>query len=341
MFAPNRSSPKTTSVRAAKPTMMESYMKTRSKMSRKDVVTSQTTALETTRKLKTKAHGIQRVISEEESSDAGVPDKPSVRVVRDAAEGRAFLEEEALISSEDVMSMDLLVDTLIQVSVTEGMPPGARCPMRSVALILNQLNAEAANDALVGLIEKRVEDAVARASEKAADALKELVHKMATELKAASTDMASSATQIAASITLYRDALKSAPHQAVGASPMDTRVRAREGVKARQILVDAGAPGRELLADISNTDLVHSANGALESLDGCTGHKVVSARRLNNGGILLEMNSDTAAGWINSLDNRASFLGQFVPDAMVKERAFSLVVQFVPLHFRLDRDSDM
>ena len=80
---------------------------------------------------------------------------------------------------------------------------------------------------------------------------------------------------------------------------------------------------------------------ALESLDGCTGHKVVSARRLNNGGILLEMNSDTAAGWINSPDNRASFLGQFAPDATVKERAFSLVVQFVPLHFRPDRDSDV
>ena len=99
--------------------------------------------------------------------------------------------------------------------------------------------------------------------------------------------------------------------------------------------------GCKPLTEVSNTDLVHSTNGALEGLDSCVGHKVVSTRRLNNGGILLEMNSDAASGWINSPDNRASFLECFPLDATVKERAFSLVVQFVPLHFRLDKDREV
>ena len=109
----------------------------------------------------------------------------------------------------------------------------------------------------------------------------------------------------------------------------------------RQLLINARVLGCEPLAEVSNTDLVHSANGALEGLDSCVGHKVVSTRRLNNGGILLEMNSDAVSEWINSPDNRAFFLERFAPVATVKERAFLLVVQFVPLHFRPDKDREV
>ena len=76
-------------------------------------------------------------------------------------------------------------------------------------------------------------------------------------------------------------------------------------------------------------------------MEGSAEHKAISARRLNNGGILLEMCSNAAAGWVNSPSNRATFLEHFVPDAIVKEQAYSLVVQFVPLHFSPDRDEEL
>ena len=36
----------------------------------------------------------------------------------------------------------------------------------------------------------------------------------------------------------------------------------------------------------------------------------------------------------------ASFLSHFAPNASVKEWAFSLVVQFVPLYFKLDKERE-
>ena len=53
------------------------------------------------------------------------------------------------------------------------------------------------------------------------------------------------------------------------------------------------------------------------------------------------MNSEEAATWLNSPDNRTPFLSQFVPEAALKPRMYSLVVQFMLLHFRPDSDSSL
>ena len=57
--------------------------------------------------------------------------------------------------------------------------------------------------------------------------------------------------------------------------------------------------------------------------------------------MLLETDSESAVGWLNVPAMRASFLSHFAPNASVKEQAFSLVVQFVPLYFKLDKESEM
>ena len=53
------------------------------------------------------------------------------------------------------------------------------------------------------------------------------------------------------------------------------------------------------------------------------------------------MNSEEAATWLNSPDNKTPFLSQFAPDAALKPQTYSLVVQFMPLHFRPDSDSSL
>src|SRR6266481_4675161 len=94
---------------------------------------------------KTVDHQNQQVASDEEPSDAGEPREHLDCMICNVAKGWAFLEEQALISSEDIMDMDSLVDMLIQVSLTKGMPPEVRCAMHSIAFILDQLKAEAIN----------------------------------------------------------------------------------------------------------------------------------------------------------------------------------------------------
>ena len=51
----------------------------------------------------------------------------------------------------------------------------------------------------------------------------------------------------------------------------------------------------------------------IRGLDSAEGRRFVSARRLNNGGILLELNDEAAAA-----DTRAAFLECLAPDAVVK-----------------------
>ena len=116
---------------------------------------------------------------------------------------------------------------------------------------------------------------------------------------------------------------------------------AREGIKLRQILIDARDHGEGILRGISDAGIVESANAAIRRMENPPAHRFISAQRLGNGGVLLEMDSESAAGWLNAPATRASFLNHFAPNASVKERAFPIVVQFVPLHFKPDRTPEI
>ena len=54
-----------------------------------------------------------------------------------------------------------------------------------------------------------------------------------------------------------------------------------------------------MLSGVSNVGLVDTANKVIQGMDGSSGYKFFSAKRLNNGGILLKMNGEAAADWIN------------------------------------------
>jgi hypothetical protein len=70
-------------------------------------------------------------------------------------------------------------------------------------------------------------------------------------------------------------------------------------------------------------------------------HKAVSAKRLNNGGILFELDSEEAAKWMNEAQHRIQFTEALASDARIKTRLFPLVLQFIPLHFEPDKDNEI
>ena len=51
----------------------------------------------------------------------------------------------------------------------------------------------------------------------------------------------------------------------------------------------------------------------------------------------MEMDSESATGWLNVPVTWASFLNQFALNASFKEQAFPIVVEFVPLLFKPDK----
>ena len=184
------------------------------------------------------------------------------------------------------------------------------------------------------------EEIVDHMADRLADVVKAATQATVTEIKLASTALMESSMQMTATATSYWDALTTkGPTTPVPS--LDARACARGGVKARQVLVDALTPGQQLHQSANNTQLVVKANEALCGMECPPSHGFVGVRRLNNGGLLLEMDSEDAASWLSHLTNKADFLGQFMPDTTLKPRTYSLVVQFVPLQFRPNSEPEL
>jgi hypothetical protein len=121
----------------------------------------------------------------------------------------------------------------------------------------------------------------------------------------------------------------------------DARVHAREGIKLRQVLIDTATPGEKILEDTDNTGLARKANKVVSAMGSNDTYRIVSARRLSNGGIVFEFTSEEAAKWVNEAQHRIQFTQVIAPDARIKTRLYPLVLQFIPLHFRPERSNEL
>ena len=257
---------------------------------------------------------------------------PTLRI-KTVEESQAYLVQAQLIEPDDTCDTDMLASALIQISFFPGISQAMRDAVRSVALLLAQAKPDGREDVAT-------EEIVDHVADRLTDVVKAAMQAAVAEIKLASTALMESSTKMAATATSYRDALTT-KGLTTPVPSLDARVRAREGVKARQVLVDALTPSQQLHRAANNTQLVAKANEALHSTECPPSHCFVGTRRLNNGGLLLEMDSEDAASWLSSPVNKANFLGRFAPDATFKSRTYSLVVQFVPLQFRPDSEPEL
>src|SRR6266481_5133267 len=189
-----------------------------------------------------------------ESADEEEPAEEPTCMIHNAADTKAFLQEESIIGADEELDMDVMLGALIHVSADQDVPLAARQAVRSVALILNQLKMDAVGHMLIGMVEQRIDMLAEKAIERVAGMLKTVVDSTVAELKAALTTMSMSATQFSTTATSYRDALRDAPANTLaGTAMLDIRIRAREGIKMRQVLLDTWAPGQALLPGSANS----------------------------------------------------------------------------------------
>ena len=186
-----------TSTRVSKQTMLDAHSWPKLRTRKKDADTGGTDAPKEKSKKKKPATRSTRADSEEERTDKGDTDGDETpkRTILSVAEGRAFLEEEALIDAGEGVDIDMMVSTLIQVSLMKGMSETASHAVRAVALILTQLKMEAVSEALVNSLEKKLANMVAKEAEKATSLIKGSLESTMVEIQAASTNMTASATQ--------------------------------------------------------------------------------------------------------------------------------------------------
>ena len=167
--------------------------------------------------------------------------------IRTAEEGRMCLEDAQLIEPGEALDFNILAGALIQISLFPGMLQAMRDSVHAVALLMAKAApADVGEDTIGGIVDHVVD--------KLSDAVKAATQAAIAEIKSVYTVLTESSTQMAATATSYRDVLKStATGQAVMTPSLDARVRVREGIKARQVLVDVLTPDQQLHRSTSNT----------------------------------------------------------------------------------------
>ena len=179
-----------------------------------------------------------------------------------------------MIEPEDLLDSDALASALVQISLFLGLSQVARDAMHAVAFLMVQLKQAGVEDAAV-------ENVVDQVVDRLAEVVKTATQATVVEIKSALSMLAESSMQMAATATSYRDALTSEgslPNPIAMAATLDVRVRAREGVKSWQILIDARSRGDCILRGVSMVGLVNVANVALRGLEHAADCCFVSAQ---------------------------------------------------------------
>ena len=110
------------------------------------------------------------------------------------------------------------------------------------------------------------------------------------------------------------------------------RVADRERLLARQVLVDGFPVSSESGGEPSATDILAMANdAALFMQDQPEGFRFTAARRLTNGGVILETPRSEQAEWLRA--HASDFEWVLGEKATVRQRLFHVVVEFAPIAF--------
>jgi len=115
---------------------------------------------------------------------------------------------------------------------------------------------------------------------------------------------------------------------------VDTRILAREGIKAQQILFDL--PANSETRELNQGEILKRFNKALTDAGGdAAGLKFQSVERLVNKGILGEFAMDEGAKWIAQQVNADNFIAALSPPGdglTVKKRNHLVITYYIPLH---------
>jgi hypothetical protein len=121
---------------------------------------------------------------------------------------------------------------------------------------------------------------------------------------------------------------------------------------AKQILIDTDPQGeKDTLGELTEQELVAKANEAISKLE--EDHNLASiafigAKKLANGGIVFDLDTEEAVRWIQA--NKNVFISKFSGTATIKDRALTVIVEYIPLSHspealaemrRIERDSKL
>lgn len=270
-------------------------------------------------------------------------------------EASNWLEEKILIPSKDDISTLALSNALLFLSNTHsGIPKIVVEGMRAIAICMEKVSMEHVaskiTESVLEAIHPTMSDTMDTVNnwtsnankilEEAKDEYKEIAQKVETiveKMTRLNTERPSDATHT-----------NTTEKGTMNTRTLDlghTEALAKGEKRGRQVLVDATEDSRsnETLRNLTEKLLVEKANMALSIAGDEEGKpadaKFTSARKLNNGGILYEMNNKKAAEWLRSQTGKERFTKGFGTDITLKDRTFTVLAQFVPCSLEINQST--
>jgi hypothetical protein len=113
----------------------------------------------------------------------------------------------------------------------------------------------------------------------------------------------------------------------------DPRIAAKEGIKARQFLIEGIRNSK--LSHLDTPKLKNELNNFLAELNMPTG-KLRSITSTRGGGAVVEADSDAAATWLNDVDNQRKLCDLIGSNAEFRTRTYNIIAFNVPTDINLE-----
>jgi hypothetical protein len=252
---------------------------------------------------------------------------------KNTAQARAFLHKKGFLSGDDTPTQEALSYALLSMAYSAPervLQDGAR----AIAVILMEQTASSIGEEVASCVEKFLQP-IAESMTNITNNLEEVAEEVKNGTKQRGGEDGPARAGPNNTFT-YAAALK-------GNVPLlhhTTLARAR--TRNCQVLIDSdpNASGNPF-AELNEQELVAKANEALDlSRDSTCPEegKFIGARKLTNGGIVFDLNTIEATRWIQK--NKGTFTPNCGATAIVKDRALSVIVEYVPIAHSTDALSE-
>jgi hypothetical protein len=251
--------------------------------------------------------------------------------VHNANDGRRYLEKYLLLCpAGEPLTTNSLGYCLHQISEMKGIKNDVANAVRAAAYLIEEIEEHSVNvvvrDAVISQLNELTQDMkslVEDAKEKFDTYVQSKLSETATPPSPPLPDNRDVPGVLKRKT--YGDALISPPPHA------DPRLAAREGIRARQILLE-GIDSTSKVGQMNGTQLKVEFNRIFEQL-GFEEKGVRSVTVQKKKGLLVEMESDRASAWVSKAENRFALCVEIGPDVVVRPRAHTVIAFNIPLTF--------
>ena len=243
--------------------------------------------------------------------------------IRDHMDGRKYLEKHSLLCPPgEPPSHTSLSICLHQISAMAGLQKQAINAIRSVAFLLEEMEATQINETLREALDSQLTELSSDMKMLIGDAKEKIDEHVKAAEERLSAVVAALPAHSKQPATSYASVLVNPPAHA------NPRVAAREGIRARQFLIEGIKNSK--FSHLDTLQLKTELNKILSDLDFKQG-KIRSATSSRGGGTIIEADNDETASWLAKEANQGRICELIGANAEFRTRTFNIIAFNVPL----------